>query len=300
MTDDAAGIAEHLGDVIAVGGLDDDVVRLGVTSTSADGGGQVEVELGHVGAGQVVDDGGVGAAEGVEVDAFDVVEVHRDVGDVAEEADPPAVGGHVDVLGDVGAVEQHPVEAGLALEGVVVIAGVPDEDVVAGAHQGLVVAVATVDQIVALAPEDDVDAEPTVHRQLDAVGFERAGVDDVVAPEAVQRQAVVGLLRGEDVHRRLQTEDVDPAGVAGGAEHVGAVGPVDGDRVGGAVAATVGTAQVGPDRHHVGSAEVTDDDVVGAAERPEVDAFDIVEVHGDVGDVAEEPDPAAVGGDVAS
>ena len=66
---------------------------------------------------------------------LDVVEVHRDVGDVAEEADPPAVGGDVDVLGDVGAVEQHPVEAGLALEGVVVVAGVPDEDVVAGAHQ---------------------------------------------------------------------------------------------------------------------------------------------------------------------
>ena len=65
----AAGIAEHLGDVVAVGGLDDDVVRLGVASTAADGGGQVEVELGHVGAGQVVDDGGVGAAEGVEVDA---------------------------------------------------------------------------------------------------------------------------------------------------------------------------------------------------------------------------------------
>ena len=37
------------------------------------------------------------------------------------------------------------------LEGVVVVAGVPDEDVVAGAHQGHVVAVAAVDQVVALA-----------------------------------------------------------------------------------------------------------------------------------------------------
>ena len=48
----------------------------------------------------------------------------------------PAVGRDVDVLADVGAVEEHRVEAGLAFEGVVVVAGIPDEDVVAGAHEG--------------------------------------------------------------------------------------------------------------------------------------------------------------------
>ena len=73
-----------------------------------------------------------------------------DVGDVAGEADAAAVGRDVDVLADVGAVEEHRVEAGLALDGVVVVAGVPDEGVVAGAHQGDVVAVAAVDQVVAL------------------------------------------------------------------------------------------------------------------------------------------------------
>ena len=50
-------------------------------------------------------------------------------------SDAPAVGRDVDVLGDVGAVEQHRVEAGLAFEGVVVVARVPDEGVVAGAHE---------------------------------------------------------------------------------------------------------------------------------------------------------------------
>ena len=57
--------------------------------------------------------------------------------------------------------------------GVVVVAGVPHEGVVAGAHQGDVVAVAAVDQVVALAAEEEVVAEAAVHRELDAVGFQR-------------------------------------------------------------------------------------------------------------------------------
>ena len=38
-------------------------------------------------------------------------------------------------------------------------------------------------------------------RELDAVGLQRGGVDDVVAAEAVERQPVVGLLLEEDVDR---------------------------------------------------------------------------------------------------
>ena len=47
----------------------------------------------------------VGAAEGAEADPLDVVEVHDDVGDVAGEAHAWAVGGDVDLLADVAAVE---------------------------------------------------------------------------------------------------------------------------------------------------------------------------------------------------
>ena len=75
----------------------------------------------------------------------------------------PPFAGDVDVLGDVGAVEPHRVEAGLALERVVVVAGVPGERVVAGAHERHVVAVAAVDQVVALAAEQRVGAEAAVH-----------------------------------------------------------------------------------------------------------------------------------------
>ena len=96
---------------------------------------QVEVDPRHVGAGQVADDDVVGAAERAEVDALDVVEVHRDVGDVAEEQHAAAVGDDVDVLAGVRAEEQHRVGAVLALDGVVAVAGIPLEDVVAGAHE---------------------------------------------------------------------------------------------------------------------------------------------------------------------
>ena len=138
---------------------------------------------------------------------LDVVEVHGDVGDVAEEAHAPAVGRDVDVLGDVGAVEQQRVEAGLAFDGVVVVAGVPDEDVVARAHEGSVVAVAAVDQVVALAADDRSAPRPPFIVSWIAVGLQRRRVDHVVAAKAVDRQPIVRLLLEEDVHRRLEAED---------------------------------------------------------------------------------------------
>ena len=158
-------------DVVAVGGVDDDVVGRTVAAVPPIVR-EVEVDLGRRRCRDrsltVMLSAPPRALKSI---VLDVVEVHRDVGDVAGEADPPAVGRDVDVLGDVGAVEQHRVEAGLALEGVVVVAGVPDEGVVAGAHQGRVVAVAAVDQVVALAADEQVGAEAAVHRELDAVGL---------------------------------------------------------------------------------------------------------------------------------
>ena len=108
---------------------------------------------------------------------LDVVEVHGDVGDVAGEPHAAAVGRDVDLLGDVGAVEQQRVGAGLALDGVAAVAGVPDEGVVAGAQQGRVVAAAAVDEVVALAADDDVVAVAAVEREVDLAG--------VRAPEAL-------------------------------------------------------------------------------------------------------------------
>ncbi len=53
---------------------------------------EIDVDLVHIGAGQVVDGDAVGAAERVELDALDVVQVHDDVAEVAGEAHALAVG----------------------------------------------------------------------------------------------------------------------------------------------------------------------------------------------------------------
>ena len=106
-----------------------------------------------VGAGQVVDRDGVAAAQGPDVEALDVVEVHRDGGDVAGQAHARAVGGDVDVLGGVGAVEAQGVAAALAFDGVAAVARIPLEAVVAGAQQRGVRTDVAVDEVVAGAAE---------------------------------------------------------------------------------------------------------------------------------------------------
>ena len=111
-----------------------------------------------VGAGEVVDGERVGAAERVELDRLDVVEVHDDVAEVAGEEHPPAVGrGREDLVAGA-AVEQHRVGAVLALDDVAAVARIPLEDVVAGAEEGDVVALLAVDEVVAVAAEQQVDA----------------------------------------------------------------------------------------------------------------------------------------------
>src|SRR4051812_4772066 len=90
---DAARIAQGGDRVVPVGAVDDHGIGLAVTRAAPRRGGQVDVERGEVGAGQVVDGDGVGSAQGVDVDPLDAVEVHRDVAHVAGQAGTLAVGG---------------------------------------------------------------------------------------------------------------------------------------------------------------------------------------------------------------
>ena len=78
----------------------------------------------------------------------------------------------------------------LALDGVAAVAGVPDEGVVARAHQGRVVAAAAVDEVVAGAADDGVVAVAAVEREVDLAGVEPGGVDGVVAGAAVDDERV--------------------------------------------------------------------------------------------------------------
>src|SRR5262249_10240709 len=145
----AAGVAGDPDHVVAGRALDGD--RVGRPVTGPRPVGQVEVDFLDGSAGQVVDGDVVDPALGGEVDPLEAVEVHRDAGHVAGEQHPAAVGGDVDLLGDVGAVELQRVGAGLALDDVGAVARVPDERVVARAHERRVVAPAADDQVVPLA-----------------------------------------------------------------------------------------------------------------------------------------------------
>ena len=90
---------------------------------------------GEAGSSQVVDRDVVGAAERIEVDVLNATEVHGDVGNVAREQHPVAVGRDVDVLADIGPVEQQRVCTRATFDGVAAVAWVPDEGVIACTHR---------------------------------------------------------------------------------------------------------------------------------------------------------------------
>ena len=234
-----------------------------------------------VGAAQVVDDDVVGAAERVEVDALDVVEVHRARWRCRgrSSARPPLA-------------EMSMFSATLApLNSIVSVPSWPSS--VSLSSPGFQTKVSSPAPISAVSlpspplirsspslPMNRSCAEAAVDRQLDAVGLQAAGVDDVVAAQPVERQPVVRRPWKNDVHLRLQAEHVDAAGIARDAEDVVAAAcALTVTRVRRAVAAAVRAAQVEVDLRHVGPAQVADHDVVGAAERVEVDALDVVQVH---------------------
>src|SRR5262249_40424948 len=148
---DDTGAPEDGDDLVGWRAVDRD--RVHGTVAPARGTGEVDMDAGscNVGPAEIVDYDVVRAAEGLQVDQLDAVEVHGDVVDVAGEAHASTVGGYIDVLGDVDAVEVEPVDAVLTVDGIVAVALIPLEDVVAGAEEGDVVARASIDEIVAAA-----------------------------------------------------------------------------------------------------------------------------------------------------
>ena len=265
--------------------------------------GQIDVGLRHVGAAQVVDGRRVRAAERPEVDLLRVVHVHRDVPEVAEEAEPRAVGGEVEHLRTSRAVEDHRVDPRLTLDDVAAVAGIPAERVVVGTEEPDVVALVAVDRVVAVAAEEHlgsvaavqrVVSGAAVHPDLDQGREPDAAVDRVVAAEPVDVQEVVRRLRALDLHGRGQTGHVDRTGVRG--DRIESLPPVPLIVVVSTAAVTAARSRI--DVPDVGRGQVVHDRVVDAAESAEIDPLDVVDVHRDVRDVAEEPQAVAVGGEV--
>ena len=81
---DAGGGRHHVDRVGARRAVDGHLIGRAVAAAGADDA-EVDPDLLHGGAGQVADRDGVGAAERIELDGLDAVEVHGDVGDVAGE-----------------------------------------------------------------------------------------------------------------------------------------------------------------------------------------------------------------------
>ena len=196
---------------VARGGADVDVVgvvgavrddRVGRAVAGAVEGVEVDVGGVEVGAGEVVDRDGVGAAEGADGGALDAVEVHRDPGDVAVQDGVRPVGGEVDLLGGVGAVEGQRVLAALAVDGVAAVAGIPLEGVVAGAELGGVGADVAVDEVVARVADEGLGAVAADER--------------VVAGAAVDGDVLQGGRRVLDADRVVAAAGVDGDGGEGG------------------------------------------------------------------------------------
>ena len=202
------------------------------------------------------------------------------------------------------------VRAVLAFDGIVAVAGVPLEHVVAGTEQREVVA-AVADTKSSPSPPSNTSAPwlprivsspapPSIVSLIMPAGSV-AAVIAVVAATAVDDQRVVRVLRVRDVDQRRKADDRDRGARA---EHVDrsslplvpltitvSAWPSPGraaDRAG----------EVDVDRRDVRPAEVVDRDDVGAAQRIDVDGLDVVEIHDDVADVAGEAHPLAVRGDV--
>ncbi len=187
----------HIDGVLAVAAVDDDGVELAVAGRAADHAGQVDGDEPDIRAGQVVDGGGVLAAQRIEPDGLDIVEVHRDIAEVAEEQRPPAVGRDVEVLVAAAAVEKEGVGSVLALDHVAAVARIPLEYIIAGAEQGDVVGLVAVDEVIAVAAEqnvlavaaeDRVVAGAAVDGELDQRGQIAGGGDPVVAAIGVQHE----------------------------------------------------------------------------------------------------------------
>ena len=162
-----------------------------------------------------------------------------------------AVGGHVDDLADVGAVEVERVGAALALDDVVAVAGIPLEVVVAAAEEGRVGAAVAVDEVVAVTAEQLVGAvaaedvsspsPPSIVRAVSAARLPTAAIvsppprpssDEALDPDVSSRD--VERARSWLPRRRWRRPEIVSAlGGAAVARDVGAVAAVDVDQLAG-------------------------------------------------------------------
>src|SRR5262249_8713341 len=188
-------------------------------------------------------------------------------------------------LAAVAAVHFGGVLAVAALHEVGVVAWVPDHVVVPSIAEHLVVAVAADEQVVAFASVQHLAAG--------------AAYDGVVAAAAVDDELVDGL-EASNVGYRGEAGDRGRSAVRRRVDDVITLSALHDHLVDGTVAGTGagGGGEVHVHLRDVGGGEIVHGDAVGAAARGDVDALDVVQVHGDRADVAGEECARAVRRDV--
>src|SRR6185503_17050193 len=144
--------------------------------------------------------------------------------------------------------------------------------------------------------EQDVVAGATVECQRRDARGNRAAVDDVRTGRALHDDAIAGF-GGRDPHLRAEATDEHVRAAGAERDVVGAGATVHRHRVVRRVAGRGGGRRGEIDAHaaRVGAAQITHVDVVGAPQCVEIEALDVVQVHGDVGDVPEKAHAPAVG-----
>src|SRR5204862_4125482 len=147
-----------------------------------------------------------------------------------------AIGRDVNVFGDIRAVENQRIGAGLTFDDIAAVARIPDEGIVAVAERSGVVAAPAGDGVVAVAADQDVIAVAAgdgvvsgaaVDRQLHGSGLQTGGTDDVVATEGVDDEPVVGALGAGKGDRCRQAGNCDEAPYSAHLNGVVAGGAVD-------------------------------------------------------------------------
>ena len=194
---DARCVAADRDRVVRIRAVHLDAVVLTVAGRPTRGAGEIEVQVRELRALQIVDGDDVGPAESVEIDPLEAREIHRHVSDVTGKPDMRPVRGNRDVLGDSRAVEAQGVGAGLAVDDVAPVAGIPDERVVARTEKGVITTAVPVHQVVPGAAEqrlrsgsadERVVSGSAVEQRLDPVG--EHAVPFVDAHEIVARSRV--------------------------------------------------------------------------------------------------------------
>src|SRR5262249_27384527 len=152
-------------------------------------------------------------------------------------------------------------------------------------------------RVVAGTSDQDIVAISAVFGELNRRGGKQGGCDGIISCQGLDYQLVVGGFGAHDIDRSGQSSDVDTVCVAADRNDIVAVRAVDDDRVSRPIApAAAGcSCQVQVDAGHAGAGQVIDGDGVGTAARREIDIFNSIDVHNDIGDVSGKPEATAVG-----